>query len=188
MVVIRIPKLILSRVNGSVTNNNRLWIGWLDLLTRFTITCNQNQFTITQNKWLPKTRTILTGLRLSSLLVFSSQADFQLGSESESESNITTDGQSASVSWNKALMWGLWPDFYHCQTVVGLLIWGALSDERTGLSFTVAAGCHQCSHFRVWVPWDSWPYFTVSDSRLPFSSPMTCRATVEVFDSASTQD
>jgi hypothetical protein len=27
--------------------------------------------------------------------------------ESESESNITTDGQSASLSWNKAPIWGL---------------------------------------------------------------------------------
>jgi hypothetical protein len=26
------------------------------------------------------------------------------------------------------------PDFYYCQTVAGLLTWGALSDERTGLS------------------------------------------------------
>jgi hypothetical protein len=34
-------------------------------------------------------------------------------------------------------------------------MWGALSDERTGLSFTVAAGPHQGSHFRVQVPWDS---------------------------------
>jgi hypothetical protein len=25
--------------------------------------------------------------------------------------------------------------FYYCQIVVGLLTWGALSDERTGLSF-----------------------------------------------------
>jgi hypothetical protein len=33
------------------------------------------------------------------------------------------------------------------------------------------------------------PYFTVSDSRLPFSSPPTTRkATVEVFDSASTRE
>jgi hypothetical protein len=30
--------------------------------------------------------------------------------------------------------------FYYCQTVTGSLIWGALSDERTGLSFTIAAG------------------------------------------------
>jgi hypothetical protein len=39
------------------------------------------------------------------------------------------------------------------------------------------------------VPSDSRPYFTVSDSRLPFSSPPTTRrATVEVFDPASTGD
>jgi hypothetical protein len=27
--------------------------------------------------------------------------------------------------------------FYYCQTIAGLLMWGALSDERTGLSFTM---------------------------------------------------
>jgi hypothetical protein len=62
------------------------------------------------------------------------------GTESESESYVTTDGQPASLSWNKAAIWGLRPDFYYCLTVAGLLIWGALSDERTGLSFTIAAG------------------------------------------------
>jgi hypothetical protein len=66
-------------------------------------------------------------------------------SESESESYITTDGQSASLSWNKASIWGLRPDFYYCQTVAGLLMWGALSDERTGLSFTTAGGPRQHS-------------------------------------------
>jgi hypothetical protein len=50
---------------------------------------------------------------------------------------------------------------------------GALSDERTGLSFTIAAGPRQSSHCRVRVPGHSWPYFTVSDSRLPISSPPT---------------
>jgi hypothetical protein len=70
-----------------------------------------------------------------------------------------------------------------------LLMWGALSDERTGLSFIIAAGPSQRSHSRVRVPWDSRPYFTVSDSRLPFlSPPTTLRATVEVFDPASTWD
>jgi hypothetical protein len=43
--------------------------------------------------------------------------------------------QSASLSWNKAPIWGLRPDLYYCQTVARLLIWGALSDERTSLSF-----------------------------------------------------
>jgi hypothetical protein len=47
----------------------------------------------------------------------------------------------------------------------------------------------QRSHFRVRVPRVLWPYFTVPDSRLSFSSPSTTRrATVEVFDPASTRD
>jgi hypothetical protein len=55
--------------------------------------------------------------------------------------------------------------------------------------FTIAAGPRQRSHSPVRVPWVSRPYFTVSDSRLPFSSPPTIRrATVEVFDPASTRD
>jgi hypothetical protein len=110
-------------------------------------------------------------------------------SESESESYVTTDGQSASLPWNKAPIWGLRPEFYNCQTVPGLLMSGALSNERTGLSFTVAAGARQRSHSRVRGPWDSRPCFSVSDSILPLSSPPTTRrATMEVFDPASTRE
>jgi hypothetical protein len=84
------------------------------------------------------------------------------------ESYITTDDQSTSPSWNKASIWGLRQDSYYCQTVSGLLMWGALSDERTGL-FTIAAGPRQHSHSWVRVPLDSWLYFTVSDIRdFPF--------------------
>jgi hypothetical protein len=79
--------------------------------------------------------------------------------------------------------------FITCVTVMVLFLWGALSDVRTGLSFTTAADPRQRSHSWVRVPWDSWPYFTVSDSRLPFSSPPTTRrTTVEVFDPASTRE
>jgi hypothetical protein len=47
----------------------------------------------------------------------------------------------------------------------------------------------QRSYSQVRVPWHSWPYFTVSDSRLPFSSsPTTRRSTVEVFDPTSTRE
>jgi hypothetical protein len=68
-------------------------------------------------------------------------------------------------------------------------MWGAFSGERTGVSFTTAAGARQRSHSRVKVAWDSRPYFTTSDSRLPFlSPPMTRRATVDIFDPASTRD
>jgi hypothetical protein len=64
----------------------------------------------------------------------------------ESESYVTTDGQSVSLSWYKAPIRGLRPDFYLLTeygirlTVTFLIPWGALSDERTGLSFVYAAG------------------------------------------------
>jgi hypothetical protein len=68
-------------------------------------------------------------------------------------------------------------------------MWGTLSDEGTGLSFTIATGSHQCSHSRVQVPWASRPYSTVSDLRLPVSLPPTTHgATLEVFSLATTRD
>jgi hypothetical protein len=80
-------------------------------------------------------------------------------------------------------------EIFISQTFADLLMWGALSDEKMGLSFTIAAGPRQCSHSRVRDPWYSRQYFTVPDSKLPFSSPPTTRrATVEVFDPASTRD
>jgi hypothetical protein len=47
------------------------------------------------------------------------------------------------------------PDIYYCLTITVLFLWGALSDERTGLSFIYAAGPRQRSLSRVRVPWDS---------------------------------
>jgi hypothetical protein len=41
-------------------------------------------------------------------------------------------------------VWGSWPDIYYCLTVIVLFLWGALSGERTGLSFVYAAG--PCQH------------------------------------------
>jgi hypothetical protein len=95
------------------------------------------------------------------------------------ESYVTTDGQSVSLSWYKAPIRGLRPDFFLRSeygirlTVTFLIPWGALSDEWTGLSFVCAAVPCQRSLSGVRVPWDSRPYFTVSDLRLPFSSPPT---------------
>jgi hypothetical protein len=71
------------------------------------------------------------------------------------EPYVTTYCQSASLFWNKAPIWGLRPDLYYCQSVAGLLMWGALSDERTRLSFAIAAGSRQRSHSRARVPWNS---------------------------------
>jgi hypothetical protein len=157
-----------------VTNNNGFFIWWSNLLDLYTTWLQQ--FT---NHYLTGHWNILTTLLLqlnwlhcTALLL-----------------SAVTDGQSASLSSNKAPIWGLRPDFYYCQTAAGLLMWDALSDERTGLSFKIAACPRQRSNFQVRVPWYSWPYFTVSDSRLPFSSsPKTRMATVGVFDPASTRD
>jgi hypothetical protein len=65
---------------------------------------------------------------------------------SQSQICVTTEGQPAGLLWCEAPVWGLRPDVCYCQTVAGLLIWGALSDERTVLPFTVAAGPRQRSH------------------------------------------
>jgi hypothetical protein len=131
---------------------------------------------------------------------------------------VMTDDQSTSLSWCQTPIWGSGSNFYlyYCQTVVSLLMWGSLSDERVDLSLTVAAGPRQRSYFRVSGPWDLLSYFTVSNSRPPppppersglliyiprngmaqfysqtqssFSSlPTSCRATVEVFEPACTQ-
>jgi hypothetical protein len=58
----------------------------------------------------------------------------------KSKTYVTTDGQSASLFWCQSSICGPWPDLYYCQTSVGLLMWGAHSDERTDLHFTIAAG------------------------------------------------
>jgi hypothetical protein len=104
-------------------------------------------------------------------------------SESESESYITTDGQSASLSWNKAPVWGLWPDFYYCQTVGGLLIWGAFSLTRgqvcrLQLLLALASAVFLGSESR-----GTRDHILLSQIR--DSPPTTRRVTVEVLDPAS---
>jgi hypothetical protein len=61
---------------------------------------------------------------------------------SQSQSHIATDGQSVSLG-------------VYSLTVTVLFLWGALCDERTGLSFVYAVGPRQRSLSRVAVPWDS---------------------------------
>jgi hypothetical protein len=57
-------------------------------------------------------------------------------------------------------------DFYCCETVAGLLMLVALSDERTGVLFAITAGPRHHSHCRVRVPQDSQLNLTLSDSGL----------------------
>jgi hypothetical protein len=125
---------------------------------------------------------LLNNVCLMNPLRISHQSLTNLGliSTAESESYVTTYGQSASLSWNKALIWGLRPDLDYCQTVV--VCWcGAFSLTRGRV-------CRLQLLLVLASAVKSRPYFTVSDLGLPFSSPhTTCRVTVEVFDPASTQ-
>jgi hypothetical protein len=75
---------------------------------------------------------------------------------------------SISSSWRPA-PWEPPPEnfFKRTEPLQSYSLCNILSDERTGLSFTVAAGPHQLSHFPLRVPRDSRPHFTVSGSRLP---------------------
>jgi hypothetical protein len=49
---------------------------------------------------------------------------------SQSRSYFTTDSQSVSLSWNKALIWGLRPDLYYCPTVGRLLMSASDTQNR----------------------------------------------------------
>jgi hypothetical protein len=100
--------------------------------------------------------------------------------QSQSQSHIATDGQSATKSWYLA------PDITIWQ--LRSCFCGEPSLTRGRVCLLYAAGPCQRSLSRVRVLWDSRPYFTVSDLRLHFSSPPTTRrVTVEVFDPASTR-
>jgi hypothetical protein len=115
------------------------FIGYSQVVS--TSNCSTLRITITVTHKIKSSTSILNPL------------EFSLSNAiSESESYVTTDGQSARLSWNKTPIWGLRPDLNYCLTVAGLLIWGTLSDERTGLSFAIATGPRQCSHFLVRVP------------------------------------
>jgi hypothetical protein len=63
------------------------------------------------------------------------------------KSELCYDQRSVSQSvLVSSHIWGPRPDFCYCHTVAGLFMWGTLSDERTGLSFTIADGSCQRSH------------------------------------------
>jgi hypothetical protein len=64
----------------------------------------------------------------------------EVNSESESESYVTTDSQSASLSSNKASIWGLRPDIYESLTITVLLLWASsLTRGRVCLLYILLA-------------------------------------------------
>jgi hypothetical protein len=71
--------------------------------------------------------------------------------QSQSQSCITIDGQSPSLSWNKTSVWGLRPDLNYCQAIACLLMWGVLSDERLGMSFAMYNVQYLHLHFYIYI-------------------------------------
>jgi hypothetical protein len=120
---------------------------------RFLVTASNNGYTL-----LPCSGPLWTAAPFH-LNLFLLQTPIQNWLDCQSQSQIATDDQSISKSWCRA------PDLF---VSYGIVFWGALSDERPGLSFVYAADPRQRSLSRVRVRWVSWPYFTVSDLRLLF--------------------
>jgi hypothetical protein len=77
-------------------------------------------------------------------------------SRNQIRSHVTTDGQSAPLTWNKAHIWGLRSDLCYCQTVCRLPDVGTLSDERTGPSLprvTVSSNKSVVSMYNLHFTW-----------------------------------
>jgi hypothetical protein len=152
---------MLSRHGGTIDGGNRIY--W----TLYATEDHTSQITITHRPVFSVTdftALLGSGFQQCSVLDFRVQrrlASLHLLSWTNwlhrSKSDRWSVSQSVLVSSTRFLL----------LSVAGLLIWDALSNERTGLSFKIAAGLRQRSYSRIRVPRDSWPYFPVSDSRLP---------------------
>jgi hypothetical protein len=109
---------------------------------------------------------------LSTVLIahttYSMLIKFLAFAKSKPESNLYCNlGQSASLSWCQATIWGPWPNFATVRQ--SRVSWcGAPPLTRGRICIlTAAAGSRQRSLSRVRVSRDSWPDFTVSNLRLP---------------------
>jgi hypothetical protein len=96
-----------------------------------------------------------------------------------SRRHVATDGESVSKSWCRAPYLGLMTGYLILFDSYGLVFVGRLLWREDGSVFCICCWPLPAQSF-------SRPYFTVSDLRLPFSSPPTTRrVTVEVFDPTS---
>jgi hypothetical protein len=176
--------------------NYGFWFGWLDLLAL----CLQSLL-ITFNSALSLIYTLYNSVWL---WVWR-------------ESYITTDGQSASLPWNEAPIWGLRPDFITVREM--RICWhGALSLTRgrvcrlqllLALAGAVILGSESlgtCDHILLSQIWDpppptwrassshlyppgtGWPSYTPKHWVSFSSPPTTRRTTVEVFEPSSTRE
>jgi hypothetical protein len=102
----------------------------------------------------------------------------------QSRSHIATDGQSESLGVEPHVR--LVTRYLLLLTVTVSFLWGALSNERTGLPFVYAAGSLSAQHFSGPSPLGLATIFYSLTFESSFSSPPTAhRFTVEVFDLAS---
>jgi hypothetical protein len=86
-------------------------------------------------------------------------------SQSQSQSCVTTDGQSASLSWYQAPSGAQDPI---CITIRQLgVCWCGAPPLTWGRVCRLQFCWPSPAHSRVKFPRDSWPYFSVSDSRVP---------------------
>jgi hypothetical protein len=165
-----------------------------------------HSFTITSNQ---------SKLQSSDIISVYSDLNYDwLHSQSQSQSYVTTDRQSASLSRCQAPICGLWPDFYYCQRVEALLMWAlSRTRERTcrlQLLLALASAVFLGSDSRgtrdhiyslrfessptwrngssyLYPPGTRWSNYTPRHW-VPFlSPPKTGRATVKVFNPASTR-
>jgi hypothetical protein len=124
-------------------------------------------------------------------------SDYSLAPFNESESYITTDSQSASLSWNKTPIWSLRPDIYLSLTITALFLWASsLMRGRVWLLYMLLAlasvvflGSESLwtrNHILLSQIWDfpfrrllrlagsRWRYSTPPPHRVPFNARMNC--------------
>jgi hypothetical protein len=106
------------------------------------------QLTITHNKWLRRIHSFTTGSILVSLYSNLNYDWLHSQAKSQSQSYVTTDGQSVSLSWCQAPIWDLYDQILFLSDSYGLFTWDAPSDERTRLSFTMYNV--QCTMYNIY--------------------------------------
>jgi hypothetical protein len=111
---------------------------------------------------LPRLAPFLTGLRVSPLPLWrmTSEESPPIGFCLASESELLYDWRFSPLRLMTSIF------FSSTECLWSQSLCNILSNERMSLSFIIAAGPRQRSHSQVSIPRDSWPHFTVSDSRL----------------------